>query len=78
MLITYDKDADAVYLHFDPENATKFGVVKKTIGDYPIHLDFTKEGQLFGVEILEASTLLDINKLLKTNFEDITGKPVKD
>lgn len=54
MKVTYDKEADAVYIYF-PDIPP--GVVE-TQGEWPIHVDMASNGQVAGIEILEASTIL--------------------
>ena len=70
MKITYDPNADAVYIYLQPDKLHKRGVAKNTRGDYPIHLDFMDNGHLFGIEILEASKMIDIDNLKRLDFEE--------
>ena len=71
MEITYDKSVDAVYIYF-MKKALNFmkseGIVTKTKGDWPIHLDFSKDGKLVGIEIMDASKIVDIDFLKKLKF----------
>lgn len=64
MKITYDREADAAYIQLLPPSDDIFGWVKKT---YPcdvretghmINLDFTADGRLGGIEILDGSKVL--------------------
>jgi len=71
MKITYDSSADAIYICLFPELDKKEGIVEETTGKYPIHFDFTKDGKLFGIEILDASEFLKIENLKKVNFKKI-------
>ncbi len=55
MLIRYDKEADAKYITFLPRKAKK-GVVVRTQKVHPwLLVDYDKEGNVFGIEILNAS-----------------------
>ena len=72
MKVTYSQSSDAVYIYLDfratdNPKSTK-GIVHRTDGDWPIHLDFTKEGKLFGIEIMAASKTVDISYLKKLDF----------
>ena len=54
----YDKDVDAAYIYLD--YPIKDGEVKKTIGlNDNIILDFNNKDKLIGVEILDASKVLN-------------------
>ena len=54
MKIEYDKDVDAAYIYI--EHPIRKGQVKNTIEiNEDISVDFDKEGNLLGVEILDAS-----------------------
>jgi uncharacterized protein YuzE len=71
MKITYDKKADAVYIYTMPETTdpkTAFGIVARTEGDWPVHLDFSKDGKLLGVEIMDASGTINIEYLRTLDF----------
>lgn len=65
MKIEYDKEADAAYIYIVyPINE---GEAKKTIEiNENIILDFDSGGKLLGVEILNASKILDEKVLLET------------
>ncbi len=60
MRITYDPEADAAYFYIcektQPPETRKM--------DEDIYLDFDEANRLLGVEVLAASTRLDINQLL--------------
>lgn len=44
------------------------GIVAETRGEWPVNLDFTKDNKLFGIEILQASKVVDIEYLRKLKF----------
>ena len=73
MKITYDKSADALYIYLDARatisSKSLKGIVKKTGGDFPVQIDFTKEGKVFGIEILHASEMVDLEYLKTLDFE---------
>ena len=68
MRITYDISANAVYIYLQPKEKHIRGIVKDRKGDYPINLDLMEDGKLFGIEILEANTMVDIENLKKIDF----------
>jgi uncharacterized protein YuzE len=59
MRITYDKMADAAYIQL-MEVDNRRGIVEysERIKGGEIRVHFTKEGKIFGIEILDASELL--------------------
>ncbi len=62
MKVTYNKEADAVYIYFT--DSDEAGEVKKTYLCDPtevkgmINLDFDKDGKFIGIEVLDASKKL--------------------
>lgn len=66
MRVTYDKEADAVYIYLSEKSN-----VFKSKGEWPINFDLSKEGKLIGIEILQASQIVDIDNLKKIKFEKI-------
>lgn len=62
MKITYDPKIDAVYIQFQEGEYT----ISKEIGD-GIVVDYTEEGKVMGIEILEVS-----QKMPLKNIEEIT------
>lgn len=66
MKFEYDKEADAAYIYI--EYPIKDSGVKKTISlNENIILDFDKDGKLIGVEVLDASKVLNKNVLSEMN-----------
>lgn len=64
MKFEYDKEADTAYIYL--EDFIEDGQVKKTIElNDNIILDFDKDGKLLGIEILNASKILNQKSLLK-------------
>ena len=64
MKLTYDQETDAAYLCLVPSIAD--GAVKKTVPiNESLHLDYGDDGKLLGIEILDASRLLDKKTLLE-------------
>ena len=64
MKFEYDKEVDAAYIYL--ESPIKEGAVKKTIElNDNIILDFDKEGKLIGVEVLDASKVLNKKVILE-------------
>ena len=67
MKFTYDKEADAAYVYL--KYPIKKGESEKTIElDDNIIIDFDKNGKLIGMEILNASTVLNKKELLKAKI----------
>jgi len=66
MRLEYDKDVDAAYIYLEDE--IKEGQATKTIElNEDIILDFDAKGKLIGMEILNASKILNEKILLKVN-----------
>ena len=65
MKVTYDAKFDLLYLAFDP-SAT--GVRNEDAGEGVV-LDISEDGRLAGIEILDASKVLDVSRLLPIEFE---------
>ena len=67
MRLEYDKEADAGYIYLVDE--IKDGEAVKTIElDSNIILDFNKDGKLLGIEVLDASKVLNKDILLKSQI----------
>lgn len=65
MKLEYDKDVDAAYIYI--EYPIKEGEAKKTIElNENIILDFDAKGKLLGVEILNASKIMNKKVLLES------------
>ncbi len=62
MFITYDSQADALYIRFSQKEGSQ--VITKRI-DEDIALDFEEGEKLHGIEILAASHRLDLDAVLK-------------
>lgn len=67
MRIEYDKEVDAAYIYL--KYPIKDGEVKKTISlKENVNLDFDDEGMLIGIEILNASKILNERVLLEAQL----------
>jgi len=64
MKVYYDDEVDAVYLKLSDEKPD--GVVEISEG---VNLDTTSDGKLAGIEILNASKMIDISTLLSYTLE---------
>jgi len=61
MKITFDKDADAVYIYFKEISPEE---IKNTISlNDSVNIDFDEEGKTLGIEILDASKNLPSDTL---------------
>lgn len=66
MKITYDKEADALYISFNETTVTTDIVAEGIV------IDYDKNGAVAGIEIIGASAKLgDINTLKKISLENI-------
>jgi len=64
MKVHYDKEIDALYLTLSDQEPD--GVVEIAEG---INLDTTDDGKLTGIEILKASSKMNINTILSYTIE---------
>jgi uncharacterized protein YuzE len=65
MKITYDEEADALYIQFQPQAKVK-ETVKIREG---VLCDIDKEGKIFGIEILDVSSRLPVEELGKLSID---------
>ncbi|MEK7672301.1 MAG: DUF2283 domain-containing protein [Patescibacteria group bacterium] len=61
MKITIDKEANAAYIYLLPKNGKYYPLTTIT-ADENVNIDYTKDNQLFGIEILDLD-LLDMNHI---------------
>lgn len=66
MEISYDKEADAMYIEFRKGKFSK----NKKIDDFTI-IDLDKEGKLLGIELLEVSTRIPIESLSEIHVKNL-------
>ena len=71
MKVYYDEKVDALYLEFG--RGKPDGVVEISEG---VNLDFTDEGSLIGIEILNTSKKIDLNTILSYQL-DLNKKVIK-
>lgn len=64
MKIEYSKEADAIYVYFKEDFVEK----SKEIED-GIVIDFDKNGQLIGIEVLDASKRFSLADIVNVNIE---------
>jgi len=63
MKFEYDKEVDAAYIYL--EHPIKEGEAKKTIElNENIIIDFNEQGKLLGIEILDASKIMNKRSLI--------------
>jgi uncharacterized protein YuzE len=67
MNIEYDTKNDLLYLRFDGMPAT---TVNKRISD-DIVLDIGPDDKIIGIEIMDASKNINLEKILPVNYSDI-------
>lgn len=72
MKIEYSKTGDALYVYFKEEYVAK----SKEVED-GIVLDFDKDGQLIGIEILDVSQRFSLADLVNVNIENLPIEAVK-
>ncbi|MBI4140213.1 DUF2283 domain-containing protein [Candidatus Woesearchaeota archaeon] len=66
MEITYDKQADAMYIEFRKGEFAK----NKKIDDFTI-IDLDKDGNLLGIELLDVSQRIPAESLTEVNVKNI-------
>lgn len=66
MEISYDKEADAMYIEFRKGEFTK----NKKIDDFTI-IDLDKDGKILGIELLEVSTRIPIESLSEIHVKNL-------
>ncbi len=66
MEISYDKEADAMYIEFRKGEFAK----NKKIDDFTI-IDLDKEGKLLGIELLEVSNRIPTESLSEIHFKNL-------
>ena len=66
MEITYDKEADAMYIEFRKGNFAK----NKKIDDFTI-IDLDEQGNILGIELLEVSKRIPQESLAEVNFKNL-------
>ncbi len=67
MRIVYDAKADLLYLRFDDQ---KQEVVNKRVSD-DVVLDLGVGDRIVGIEILDASQHLDLERLMPVSYEPV-------
>jgi len=72
MKIEYSKEADAIYVYFKEEFVEK----SKEIED-GIVIDFDKNGQLIGIEVLDASKRFSLADIVNVNIENLPVEAIK-
>jgi uncharacterized protein YuzE len=66
MKIEYSKEADAIYVYFKEE----FVANSKEIEDGVV-IDFDKNGQLIGIEVLDVSQRFSLSDIVNVNIENL-------
>jgi len=66
MKIEYSKQADAIYVYFKED----FVASSKEIEDGVV-IDFDKEGQLIGIEVLDVSQRFSLSDIVNVNIENL-------
>ena len=66
MKITYDKEADALYIKFRDGEFAK----NKKIDDFTV-IDFDEKGNILGIELLDASQRIPAESLTEVNVKNI-------
>ena len=74
MKIYYDKEADAAYIELSKKKPD--GVIE--LSDY-INVDTSKDGEIIGIEFLNASKKISIDSLYNYEIEiaSLLSKPIK-
>lgn len=64
MKLTYDAQNDLLYIAFDESS----GAVRNEDAADGVVLDITEDGHIAGIEIIDASKVLDLKKLLPIEY----------
>jgi uncharacterized protein YuzE len=72
MKIEYSKQADAIYVYFKED----FVASSKEIEDGVV-IDFDKEGQLIGIEVLDVSQRFSLSDIVNVNIENLPLEAVQ-
>jgi uncharacterized protein YuzE len=72
MKIEYSKEADAIYVYFKEDFVEK----SKEIED-GIVIDFDKNGQLIGIEVLDASKRFSLADIVNVKIENLPVEAIK-
>jgi uncharacterized protein YuzE len=72
MKIEYSKEADAIYVYFKEEYVAK----SKEIEDGVV-IDFDKDGQFIGIEVLDVSQRFSLSDIANVSIENIPLEAVK-
>lgn len=72
MKIEYSKEADAIYVYFKETHVAK----SKEIEDGVV-VDFDADGQLIGIEVLDASQRYSLADIVNVNIENLPVEAVK-
>jgi uncharacterized protein YuzE len=70
--IEYSKKADAIYVYFKEDYVAK----SKEIEDGVV-IDFDKEGQLIGIEVLDVSQRYSLSDIVNVNIENLPIEAVR-
>jgi len=72
MKIEYSKEEDAIYVSFKEEYVAK----SKEIEDGVV-VDFDKDGQIIGIEVLDVSQRFSLSDIVNVSIENIPIEAVK-
>ncbi len=72
MKIEYSKEADAIYIYFKEDFVEK----SREIED-GIVIDFDKNGQMIGIEVLDASKRYSLADIVNINIENLPVEAIK-
>ena len=64
MNVKYDKEADAAYITF-VDNVRS----AQTYGDWPFHVDVDEAGAVIGIEVMDASRVMNETYLENNSFK---------
>ncbi|PIP07848.1 MAG: DUF2283 domain-containing protein [Syntrophobacterales bacterium CG23_combo_of_CG06-09_8_20_14_all_48_27] len=71
MKIEYSKEADALYVYFREDYVAK----SKEIEDGVV-VDFDKDGQLIGIEVLDVRQRFSLSDIVNVNIENLPVEAV--
>lgn len=72
MKIEYSKEADAIYVYFKEEYVARSNEVEDGVV-----LDFDKDGQIIGIEVLDVSQRFSLSDIANVSIENLPVEALK-
>ncbi len=72
MKIEYSKEADAIYVYFKEEYVAKSNEIEDGVV-----IDFDKNGQIIGIEVLDVSQRFSLSDIVNVSIENLPVEAIK-